>query len=94
MLAVRYRYGISDALEFDMKPGYENFRPVARGEVLAAYLGQAVTAPESGRLLMPLYQRLGNDGFFLVREFRPFWLKVSEVLRGLGVADGAGRVAL
>jgi succinylglutamate desuccinylase len=88
VLAVRYRYGISEAAEFNMKPGYENFRPVARGEVLAEYLGQPVTAPESGRLLMPLYQKLGSDGFFLVREFRPFWLKVSEMLRGLG-ADRA-----
>ena len=27
---------------------------------------------------MPLYQEQGEDGFFVVREFKPFWLAVSR----------------
>lgn len=38
---------------------------------------------------MPLYQALGQDGFFLIREFRPFWLWVSYALRTLK-ADRVG----
>ena len=34
---------------------------------------------------MPLYQALGDDGFFLVREVERFWLKLSAVLRKLKV---------
>ena len=30
---------------------------------------------------MPLYQPQGDDGFFVMREFRPFWLRVSSLLR-------------
>jgi hypothetical protein len=32
---------------------------------------------------MPLYQKLGDDGYFLVRKVAPFWLAVSTVLRAL-----------
>jgi hypothetical protein len=32
---------------------------------------------------MPLYQAQGEDGFFLIREFHPFWLSLSEALRRL-----------
>lgn len=34
---------------------------------------------------MPLYQKLGNDGFFIGREISPFWLWLSGVLRSLGI---------
>ena len=33
---------------------------------------------------MPLYQEQGNDGFFVVREFRTFWLRFSTHLRRAG----------
>ena len=42
---------------------------------------------ESGVILLPLYQALGDDGFFLGREVRPFWLKLSAILRQLRVGD-------
>jgi hypothetical protein len=32
---------------------------------------------------MPLYQEQGDDGFFIMREFRPFWLALSAMLRRL-----------
>jgi hypothetical protein len=34
---------------------------------------------------MPLYQKQGNDGYFIVKEFNPFWLRISEVIRKLGL---------
>ena len=40
-----------------------------------------MTAPETGRILMPLYQEQGEDGFFVVREFSEFWLWLSSALR-------------
>jgi hypothetical protein len=36
---------------------------------------------------MPLYQRKGEDGFFIGREVAPFWLRLSEQLRRLKLAD-------
>lgn len=53
---------------FVMKPGYRNFQTVQEGEHLADDKNGPVLAPAKGMILMPLYQRQGSNGFFLVRE--------------------------
>ena len=68
-----------------MEPGFTNFQSVRRGELLAHDRIGAIKASETGLILMPLYQKLGNDGFFLVREVKRFWLKLSGLLRKLKV---------
>lgn len=78
---VRYRHAIEEHHNFHMKPHYLNFQKVNRKEILAKQDGKEVTAPEKGRIFMPLYQKQGNDGFFIIREIKKFWLKVSTVLR-------------
>ena len=80
-LEMRYRHDIAPGDGFRMQPGYQNFQYVARGEVLARDARGDVTVHERSRVLMPLYQEQGEDGFFLVREFSSFWLRVSYVLR-------------
>jgi predicted deacylase len=87
VVEIRYRHAITEADEFRMELGFENFQPVRRGELLAAQKSGAVYASESGLLLMPLYQKLGEDGFFLGREVAPFWLRLSGVLRKLRVGS-------
>lgn len=54
--------------EFRMAPNYKNFQPVHKGELLAHDKNGYIYAQEDGRILMPLYQKQGNDGFFLIRE--------------------------
>ncbi|MCE2790476.1 MAG: succinylglutamate desuccinylase/aspartoacylase family protein [Saprospiraceae bacterium] len=66
MLEVRYRYHVDDAAEWQMHPGFVNFSVVVSGEKLATYRGEEVICPMDGYLLMPLYQRQGHDGFFIV----------------------------
>lgn len=84
VVEVRIRFPIPEGRRFEMEPGYANFDQVALGERLA-YVGEnletAVDAPESGLLLMPRYQGQGQDGFFLGREVRRIWLKLSATLR-------------
>ena len=84
VLEMRYRHALVEGDGYRMAPGYENFQRIERGEVLGRDARGEVRAPEGGRLLMPLYQEQGSDGFFVVREFRPFWLHVSRLLRRLG----------
>ena len=84
-LEVRHRQPAEAGTGFQMNPGYRSFQQVRRGEVLARNTGGSITAREAGRLLMPLYQAMGDDGFFLMREFSPFWLTVSSVLRRMRV---------
>jgi succinylglutamate desuccinylase len=77
-LEVRYRHAILPEDEFRMRPGFENFQEVEQGEILAHDRRGEIRAPTSGRILMPLYQDLGDDGFFVGRvcdqrrTWRPF----------------------
>lgn len=86
VLEMRYRHPVEPGDGFRMHAGYRNFRPVEAGEALAVQGGSEVRAPERARILMPLYQEQGEDGFFIVREFRPFWLRLSTLLRRLRLA--------
>jgi len=82
-MRVRHDVGVGDG--FVMEPGYLNFQRIEEGEVLARDSGGLIKASESGRILMPLYQEQGDDGFFLVREFSAFWLWAASALRRLKV---------
>jgi succinylglutamate desuccinylase len=81
ILEVRYRHAIVPEDDFRMNPGFNNFDPVQRGQLLAKDARGDVTSSETGLILMPLYQKLGEDGFFLGREVAPFWLWLSGVVR-------------
>lgn len=80
---VRYRHAIVSGNGFRMEPGFLGFQEVERGTLLATDKGREIRASETARLLMPLYQSLGEDGFFLIRDVAPTWLKISAVLRAL-----------
>ena len=53
--------------EFVMRPGYRNFQSIHKGEHLADDRNGPVYAPADGQILMPLYQKQGSNGFFLIR---------------------------
>ena len=53
---------------FVMKPGYVNFQAIQKGEHLADDVSGAILSPLTGRILMPLYQPQGTDGFFIIRD--------------------------
>ena len=63
-----YRHVLRGNEEFVMKPGFSNFEVVRKGDLLAHEREGEIRAPRDGRLLMPLYQKSGNDGFFIVSE--------------------------
>ncbi|MCD9188633.1 MAG: succinylglutamate desuccinylase/aspartoacylase family protein [Pyrinomonadaceae bacterium] len=81
IVEIRYRHAITESDNFKMELGFENFQPVKRGELLAYDRKGAIKSAEKGLILMPLYQTLGEDGFFTGREVAPFWLKLSGFLR-------------
>ncbi len=85
ILEIRYRHAIENRSRFEMNPGYFNFRTIRKDEVLAHDNGESIRSPENGRILLPLYQALGNDGFFVARPFKGFWLVFSEFLRRIGL---------
>ena len=83
ILEVRYRHGIVADDDFKMNSGFFNLAKVADGEGLARDRHGEIRAKESGYILLPLYQGKGNDGFFMAREVKPFWLHISALLRHL-----------
>ena len=85
LFEVRYRHATTEFDDFEMLPGFNNFDAVSEGDVLAKDRNGPIKAHESGLILMPLYQKLGNDGFFIGREISPFWLRLSGVLRNIGI---------
>jgi succinylglutamate desuccinylase len=83
VVEVRHRHPVTVREAFHMEPGFSNFMPIEKGQIVARDHDGPVRACEGGMILLPLYQGQGNDGFFICREVRPFWLKVSALLRFL-----------
>ena len=59
---------IAEGANFAMNTGYYNFKPVHRGEVVAHDQDGPIASPQDGMIFMPLYQKEGSDGFFIVEE--------------------------
>jgi succinylglutamate desuccinylase len=62
-----YCHKIASGDDFEMKFGYQNFQNIKKGEVLATDKKGEILAPYDCQILMPLYQKQGNDGFFLIK---------------------------
>ena len=54
--------------KFRMRPGYKNFQWLEKGLAIADDENGTIVIDEDCFLLMPLYQKQGDDGFFLIRE--------------------------
>ncbi|MDQ8186487.1 succinylglutamate desuccinylase/aspartoacylase family protein [Pelagicoccus sp. SDUM812002] len=63
-LTAHYRIAADE--NFRMRPGFKNFDKVAKGQPLADNNDGLIRSPSDGRILMPLYQSEGDDGFFLL----------------------------
>ena len=85
IIEVRYREPVNDFDGFVMNAGFDNFDRVENGQVVAKNELGEIPSPESGLILMPLYQKLGEDGFFIGRPVSTFWLWLSGVLRRLSI---------
>lgn len=81
---IRHRHVVRAEDEpFTMRPGFVNFQPVTKGQVIAEHAGGPVRAPESGLMMLPRYQGQGDDGFFIARPVSRVALGVSAALRTL-----------
>lgn len=85
-----YRHAIGPTDGFVMAPGFASFQPVQRGQVLAHDHHGEVHSPLDGRMLLPLYQGQGEDGFFLARDLTPARLALAARLREMGAQQALG----
>ena len=63
-----YTHKINPDDDFRMLPGFENYQLIKKGELLAHDRNGPIYAPGSGYMLMPLYQKQGDEGFFIIKE--------------------------
>lgn len=85
VVEICHRHHIHAGDEYVMRPGYVNFTPIAKGEVLAHDRHGEVKSAFDALILMPLYQKQGDDGYFVVRPVKKFWLELSRWFRTLRV---------
>ncbi len=85
VLEVVHMHPLDPGDRFEMRPGYRGFQAVDEGEILAEDRDGFVKAPQRARILMPLYQGEGEDGFFLCRSWSHRWLRFSTSLRTSGL---------
>ncbi len=78
---IKYRYGLNKDEDFKMNSGFINFEPIKKNQDLAKSNGELIRATEEGRIFMPLYQNLGEDGFFILSKISKFWLSTSLFAR-------------
>jgi len=67
-----YCHEIKDGDNFVMVPNYSNFQKIEKGEILAHDRNGEIPSPFDGLILMPLYQKQGDDGFFVIKMLEAF----------------------
>jgi len=81
---IRHRHVVRPEHEpFVMLPGFENFQPITRGQLVAHDARGPVHAPVAGAMMLPRYQGLGDDGYFVAAPVSLLALHVSAALRRL-----------
>lgn len=65
---VKYIHQISESDNFLMKPNVTNFQVIKKGEILGRDNTGDVLSPFDGKILMPLYQEQGNEGFYIIQN--------------------------
>jgi len=78
---VIYLHKIKDSDDFEILPAFKSFETVKRGTLIALHNNKEVVARYNASIFMPLYQKRGNEGFFLIKKIPPFFLKLSIFLR-------------
>ena len=79
--AMKYHYKIDSEEKFEMLPAFLNFQKIHKGEKIAKNERGLIKSPGYGRIFMPLYQKKGSDGFFIIKKIKSIWLGISAIIR-------------
>lgn len=78
---VVHLHKIQENEKFKMLNGFKSFQNIKKGTKLAISNDEEIVSEHNATLFMPLYQEVGDDGFFIIRKIRPFFLSLSAILR-------------
>lgn len=83
VMEVTFRHPVAPKDEFEMQPGFANIARVHKRQLLARDRRGEIRAPTDGMVFLPLYQKQGDDGFFLGRAVSQLRMRASAVARRL-----------
>lgn len=82
---VVYLHRIAKHETFKMLNGFESFENIKKGTKLAISNTKEILSPFNGSIFMPLYQKKGSEGFFIIKPINPYVLKLSAFLRRIKI---------
>ena len=65
---VKYIHRITEESDFLMNPNMQNFEKITKGQIVGSDQNGTVQSPHEGFLLMPLYQKEGKEGFYIIKK--------------------------
>ena len=78
---VVYLYEIKKGESFKMIDGFKSFQNVKKKTALAVSNKKTIRSRFNAKIFMPLYQKKGKEGFFIIKKINPFYLNLSSLLR-------------
>ena len=78
---VVYLHRIQKGESFKMLEGFKSFQHVSKNTVLAISNDKPLRSRYNAKIFMPLYQKKGKEGFFIIKQIPPFFLNLSSFLR-------------
>ena len=81
VMEVVSRHAIAEGDAFTMEPGFKNLDHARAEQLLARDRNGEIRAPRDGLVMLPLYQKQGDDGFFWGRAVSSARLRASQALR-------------
>ncbi|PNQ74825.1 aspartoacylase [Hanstruepera neustonica] len=80
---ITHLHSIKPDDNFIMAPGFKSFQIITKNMLLAHDSNGEIRSRYNARIFMPLYQKMGKEGFFIIQKIKPVFLKLSEILRRL-----------
>ena len=84
LVRVKHRHKVETDSQFKMEAGFDNLHKVKKGELLATDKDGDIRSEISGRIILPLYQGQGEDGFYLgisISKIRLKWYLIWSKIK-------------
>lgn len=82
---ITHLHKINSEDSFKMKEGFDSFQKIQKGVEVALSNKASIYSNHNGLIFMPLYQKKGAEGYFIIRTIRPFYLYLSVFLRRIKI---------
>lgn len=75
------KHSIEKDEKFKMIQGFANFQKIQKNQALATSNSKTLYSKHKALVFMPLYQKQGDDGYFIIKKASKSWLSLSRFVR-------------